>query len=232
MEEFLKNKFYNIITNAINEYFEKKGKSTYYYVEELPLTDEFITKNNHDTTCISIEYKYSYFSKMSNRHKTLRKKKRFGLFYITPENILIFYITYPRIRMYHSIIKKLKENNIAFKRVGKFIIFNYENLKLNSHIRFTDTMVLFRTKHVKIRSVFVPSNKTNRFFIFQTRYLYTENNTSGKYITYNLQELLDFNDDEIYNIIPMLASINSYFVKDIKKLEELYSEKMINALTT
>jgi hypothetical protein len=225
----------NIILEAAREDYKKRRASKYYLYSY-----DLLESNIEDGISDNIKNKKLIFSDYRTHPRTLRtrvnkKEISIGRFYIVKDkNILIFHHHGQILNSYHAVVKKFKMNkNISFKKVGMYLIFNPENIKVNEYIIFDKEKILVRTEHTKIKDVFVPSNRATRLFIYDYSKLYTENTWHPKYINGSLRQNINFNDFNEYkiHIIPMLYN-SEYTIKNVADLEEAYSKKMINVLTT
>jgi hypothetical protein len=223
-----------ILEAARNVYKRRKAKK--YYLYSYDLIESSLT--NGITNNIKIK-KLSFFDYRMHPN-TLRKRVNkpelpIGRFYIIEDkNILIFHYNGYNITTYHAVVKFLKINKkINFKKVGMYLIFNPENIKTNEYFIFDNEKILVKTEHTKIKNVFVPSNRSTRLFIYDVSKLYTENTYYPIHINNSLKYNINFNEFNEYkiHIIPMLYN-SKYNILTVSELEEVYSKKMINVLTT
>jgi len=234
MIDYINNTLIPLLLSSLNEDIQKRRENRkrykYYYKFN---TSEFVYNEDYLQKTIKINL-FKFNKKLNKEYKANYElgKKTLGDFIIKDDIIFYNHLNY-RSNMYYKFIKTLKNNNIDFKYIGTTIIFNYNNLNVNDYLKINDKFILFRTKHTKIKGVFVPSKRANRFFIIKNNSLYVENSAWGKWFSNELYKEIFENDinEDLFNIIPMLYSTN-YYIKTIKDLEEYYSIKMLNVLTT
>jgi len=181
------------------------------------------------------EAQFDFYRVSDRTSKIIRYRKEYavGVFYIINDNILIYHHYLRRYHLMSEIKKYLKDGKYNFKYFGDYLFFDINNsLKLKDPIHLCDDTIIVKLPYVQIKNVYVPSDKTTRIFLICNNIIYGENKSRAHSLGYYLyHDILDNNYYDNLDIVPRLF-VSNYSHKTLNDVDEEYSKKLLNVLTS